>query len=195
MSSTTQPVFFGSAFESLYLQALGDRSTPGLQKDMRALGLDLSKPLLPAYPFEVWYGALLLTATTLNPTVSREEAVERMGRLFLAGFQRTLLGGAVLQLARVIGVERSLVRMDRNARTSSNVFVSSVEKLGVRHVKMSSQLDPEFVGRFPPGEIALVHFQTGVARAFFELMSIPSPLIQTRLLDAPRRHGEIEIKW
>lgn len=193
--SSSQPVFFASAFEALYIRALGEQLTPKLKDELRKVGLDVEKPLQPAYPFEVWYQSLLLTATSLHPGVSREEAVERIGVTFLEGFQRTLIGAAVLQFARVIGVERSLVRMDRNTRTSSNVFVSKVERVGPKHMKLSSQLDPEFLGKFPPGEVALAHFQTGLVRALFKTLDAGVPVIRTTMLDATRRHSELDVQW
>jgi uncharacterized protein (TIGR02265 family) len=190
-----EPVFFGSAFEALYLNAIANQLTPQLRDELRRLGLDLAKPLQAAYPFEVWYRCLLTTATTLAPGESREAAVERIGAAFLEGYQRTLIGAAIAQLGRVIGIERSLVRINRTNRTSNNVFVSGVEHVGPRHLKLFSQLDPDFNGRFPPGEVALVHFQTGVVRAAFKALTTDVPTLHTRLLDANTRHGEIEVQW
>lgn len=190
-----EPVFFVAAFESLYVNALSARLTPALLDTLRGFGLDLSKPLQAAYPYEVWERCLRATATALHPELPLPQAIEQLGISFIPGFRSTLIGAAVVQLGRLIGLERVLVRMDRNARNTSNVFVSRVERLGAAHLKMVTELEPEFVGRVTPSDGALTLFQTGIVRGIFHELG-SEPLSLTTTLVEPHRHlTEIDIRW
>jgi hypothetical protein len=56
---------FTPAMEALFVRALGRMVTPDLVSSLRELGIDLEKPLLPAYPFSQWVRALELSAAAL----------------------------------------------------------------------------------------------------------------------------------
>ena len=77
---TTEQVLFSTAVESLYRQALKGRLSEVLKLRLRHAGLDLNRPLLPAYPRKVWVRSLELTAEELYPGLEREEAMERLGQ-------------------------------------------------------------------------------------------------------------------
>ena len=88
---TTEQVLFSTAVESLYRQALKGRLSEVLKLRLRHAGLDLNRPLLPAYPRRVWVRALELTAEELYPGLEREEAMARLGASFIEGYAHTLV--------------------------------------------------------------------------------------------------------
>lgn len=190
-----EPAFFGPAFEALYLQGLGEQVTPRLGRQLAELGLDLSRPLHAAYSFDTWLRCLECTADTLHPDVERSEGIARLGLAFLRGFQGTLIGKAIFQMSRLIGVERTLLRMDRNARTTNNLYRSTSELISPGHVRLSSFLDEGFVGRVPPSQFAPAHFQCGIVRGIVEELSAKTPTIDLEVVDPARYHVLLDVRW
>ncbi|MBF5043600.1 DUF2378 family protein [Aggregicoccus sp. 17bor-14] len=117
---TTEQVLFSTAVESLYRQALKGRLSEVLKLRLRHAGLDLTRPLLPAYPRRVWVRSLELTAEELYPGLEREEALAHLGSAFIEGYAHTLVGGAVMSMSRLLGPGRTLARLTRSLRTSNN---------------------------------------------------------------------------
>lgn len=115
-----RPVVFSQTFEGLFLQGLKGRVTPALKDRLRELGLELDRPLAPAYPVEVWNGALAAAAAEVFPALSSLDAHEALGVAFLTGYAHTLMGRAMMALLRVLGPKRALERMERNFRSGNN---------------------------------------------------------------------------
>lgn len=195
MTPPHQPAFFAPAFEALYLRGLGDEVTPALRQRLAALGLDLSQPLHAAYTFDTWLRCLECTADALHPDVERAEGIARLGLAFLRGFQGTLIGKAIFQMSRLIGVERTLLRMDRNARTTNNLYRSTSEAVSPGHVRLSSFLDDGFVGRVPQSEWAPAHFQAGIVRGIVEELTGRTPRIALEAFEPRRHHVVLDVRW
>ena len=117
---TTEQVLFSTAVESLYRQALKGRLSEVLKLRLRHAGLDLNRPLLPAYPRKVWVRSLELTAEELYPGLAREEAMAHLGEAFIQGYSNTLVGSAVMSMSRLLGPGRTLARLTRSLRTANN---------------------------------------------------------------------------
>lgn len=113
-------LWFDAAIEGLWRKALGPRITPQLRAAMRAEGIDLDK-LLPGYPAPVVARCIALTAATLFPGRPPDDAQREIGRLFLLGYEQTLIGRAVIQVLKLIGPRRSLERMQTNFRSVNYV--------------------------------------------------------------------------
>lgn len=190
-----EPAFFGPAFEALYLQGLGAQVTPQLRHQLAALGLDLSRPLHAAYAFDTWLRCLEYTADALHPGVERSEGIARLGLAFLSGFQSTLIGKAIFQMSRLIGVERTLLRMDRNARTTNNLYRNTSELMGPGHVRLTSFLDEAFVGRVPESHLAPAHFQRGIVRGIVEELTGRTPHVELEVVDPLRHHVLLDVRW
>jgi uncharacterized protein (TIGR02265 family) len=123
MSSSGAPadeVIFAGAVEGLFFKGLGDRVTPQLREELKAIGLDLTKDLLPAYPRKVWNAAIPLAAQHCWPMDDVSMAHVKLGRAIIDGFKRTLLGSALAGMAKVLGPMRTLARMRKNLRTGAN---------------------------------------------------------------------------
>lgn len=194
-NTALEPAFFGPAFEALYLRGLGDQVTPGLRKKLADLGVDLSRPLHAAYTFDTWLQCLVCAADELHPEVERPEAITRLGTAFFHGFQSTLIGKAIFQMSRLIGVERTLLRMDRNGRTTNNLYRSTSELLGPRHVRLSSFLEEGFVGRVGPVQWGPAHFQSGIVRGIVEELAGQTPTLTLEVVDPNRHHLVLEVRW
>jgi uncharacterized protein (TIGR02265 family) len=113
-------LWFASVIEGLYGNALKKRWTPKLLTGLRELGIDLEKPLLPAYPAETFVAALKYTARELYPQEPLEEALYTLGGESWRGFRETLVGKAMVALLRVLGPRRTLPRSRHNFRSGTN---------------------------------------------------------------------------
>lgn len=120
MAAPAEEVIFAGAVEGLFLKGLGSRVTPALQEELKAVGLDLTCRLLPAYPRKVWNAALPLAVQHVWPALDAAEGHYRLGRAIIDGFKETLLGRALAGMARVLGPMRTLGRMRQNLRTGGN---------------------------------------------------------------------------
>jgi uncharacterized protein (TIGR02265 family) len=123
------PVAFGTSFESLVARALTPMP-PGAVEKLKAVGFDPTRPVQAAYPAEVWMETLRVVAEMLYPGEPAEQAHRNVGRLYMEGFARTLVGKAIFGLGSTIGTRRMLPRMTRNFRTANNYIDTELEELG-----------------------------------------------------------------
>lgn len=126
MSQPEAAVVFATAVESLYMRGLKDRVTPALRDELRQLGIDLDRPLLPGYGLDTWADSLRATARSLFPDRSLEDATSEMGRITFNSLRDTALGKALFQVFRVLGPSRVLARMTRSLRNGSNFVETRV---------------------------------------------------------------------
>jgi uncharacterized protein (TIGR02265 family) len=111
---------FASAFESLFQKSLDGRVSPTLKSGLLELGVNLDRPLLPAYPLETWIRALQLTVQDLFPDEPPERAFEQLAALVISGYEKTLLGRATLAMMRLVGPDRCLKRFAQGLHTTDN---------------------------------------------------------------------------
>lgn len=129
MPSQEEQLVFGPTLEGLYLRGLSGKLSASLIQQLRALGLDLEKPLLPAYPRAVVNAAITLTAKTLYPSVSLDEAFYRVGQHVTLGLRATTLGSATLAIVRLVGPRRTLSRLARTFRSTNNSMNVTLREL------------------------------------------------------------------
>lgn len=129
MQQQPEKVVFEHTMESL-LKLLG--SPVGLEhmKPLRELGVDPSKPLLPAYTLEVYAALSDYVVRQRWPRLPAEQAFYEMGRAFLDSYTETGMGGALKVLVRVLGPHRTLERMQRNFRSANNYTETRLERQG-----------------------------------------------------------------
>lgn len=126
----TEKLIFDHTIESL-LRTLERPIPPAQIARLDALGIDLSKPLLPAYPLEVYTALIGFIAEVRWPTLPPEEADFEVGRAFIEAYTtQTLLGRALKQVIRVVGPHRTLERMNRTFRTANNYTETRLKQLG-----------------------------------------------------------------
>jgi len=76
-------------FEGLYSRAL--QPTGAFKDALKARGFDVDRQL-PEYPLDVWHQCLDVSAAHLYPTEPRDKAWELLGRRFIEGYFKTLVG-------------------------------------------------------------------------------------------------------
>jgi uncharacterized protein (TIGR02265 family) len=127
-------VVFRQAVDGLFLVGLSRLRTPDFDARLRLLGIDLRRPLLPAYPRETWTHALRFAAEALWPERSLEDAHDALGRCLIEGYIRTPIGGAVARILRLLSPRRVLALYERSLRSGCNYNRTRVTELGPTEV-------------------------------------------------------------
>ncbi|MFT3707406.1 MAG: DUF2378 family protein [Archangium sp.] len=86
---------------------------------MKALGLDVEKPLATAYPRDKWKDFIHGSAQVLFQG-SEDEQLERLGSAFIEEYAQTFLGRAVASVVKLIGPRRALERMTKSLRSGNS---------------------------------------------------------------------------
>ncbi|MGA9524411.1 MAG: DUF2378 family protein [Myxococcaceae bacterium] len=163
---------FQQAVEGLFRVGLRGKVTPELQSRLRNAGLDLFRPLEPAYPRAAWNQFIRITAETLWPEDPPERAYHALGRQLLIGYSATLIGKALAGILRLIGPRRTLDRMTHNFRSGGNYNVIRVTHEGPREALLwmnEPYLHPSYVA--------------GILDAALELAGAPQIDIQVHARD------------
>jgi len=124
-----EQVVFEQTIEGLFIRALGARLTPSAKERLKSAGVDLSRPLLPAYPFDTWMTSLKIAAEEVFASHAQDEAMFKLGELLIDGYKETFLGRAVLGFVRVLGPRRTLGRSTQNFRSGNNYTETRVTDL------------------------------------------------------------------
>lgn len=148
-----EKLVFEQTIEGLYVRGLGSRLTPPLKAQLRAVGVDVDKTLLPAYDFEVWMRSLEVTAAGLYPSLPTEQAMFHVGESFIEGYKETLLGRAVLGVVRVLGPHRALARARQSFRSGNNYTEATLTPLGPE----ATELWMNEVGPWPTFTGGIIH--------------------------------------
>ncbi len=136
----------GKMFEGVFSRVLADDLSPALKDELKAVGLDLTAPLLPSYAREVWHRAIDTTARALYPAEAPPEQLRRLGTHLVDALQsRGIIKGPVLAMARFAGPRRTLKQalefLDR-----SPVQLTVVEKSKTEfEVTADTTEQPEFL--------------------------------------------------
>ncbi len=122
-------VVFDHTVEGLFLIALKGRLSSMAAARLRAEGMDLSKKLLPAYGFETWRKCLEIAVTDLYGKLPRAEGYRRLGHDVVKGMCKTVIGRAMLGVARLLGPLRALRRLDHNLHSADNYVQARLTEL------------------------------------------------------------------
>jgi uncharacterized protein (TIGR02265 family) len=147
-SGSESELVFQQSVEGLFQIGLKGQVTPELVARLRAAGLDLARPLAPAYSREVWERCLQVTAELLWRGEPPERAYHRLGRCLIEGFAETLMGRALVGIVRLVGPRRTLERMTRNLRSGCNYSATHVTDAGPAEVLLwvnEARLPPAYV--------------------------------------------------
>ena len=129
-----QRLVFDSLVEGLFNQALRKAMTIKCRRALAVAGIDLDRPLLPAYPNETWEECLRIAAQMLFGSEG-SAAYNAMGELFIEGFQHTVLGSAIFGSAKLAGVRRSMQRTFK-FRTTNNVTAVTAREVSPTSVEI-----------------------------------------------------------
>jgi uncharacterized protein (TIGR02265 family) len=125
----TERYFYNAAVEAQFLRAF-PATKPELVAAYGAAGLDVTKPLLPAYEYAVWRRCLTLQREALLPGLSVDAGCEEQGRRYVASYFETSIGSALKVLLRVLSTQRILERMSRNFRSNNSFSVVTMTSTG-----------------------------------------------------------------
>lgn len=114
------------AVTGLFCEGLKDVETPEFRRQLKATGIDPSKPL-PGYPYSLWEDALELTAP-LFPSLTPEQRHEELGRRTVVGSTSNPIVRAVMSIAGIIGTTRALKHLiGRSGAHNSNPVTFGAE--------------------------------------------------------------------
>jgi uncharacterized protein (TIGR02265 family) len=135
-SDTTEALIFGPTVEGLFVRGLRGKLSPAVQEQLRQVGLDVSRPILPAYSRQTISKALTLVASALYPEVATPEAWYQVGKHVALGVRDMTLGGAALAVIRLLGPERTMGRMARTFRSTNNYMTVNYRKVAPNHFEL-----------------------------------------------------------
>jgi uncharacterized protein (TIGR02265 family) len=133
LSAETVPlserVVFLPTVQSLFSRLPAGALTPELTQAVRALGIDLDRPLLTAYPFAIWARVLEVTARTVYPKEAAQDAHRLLGQRLIEGYVETGIGRALFALLKLIGPRRTLQRTAKAFRNGNNYCEATVTEV------------------------------------------------------------------
>ncbi|WP_407736389.1 DUF2378 family protein [Hyalangium sp.] len=130
-------VVFEHTVEGLFLVALRGRLSAAAAASLRRTGLDLSKKLLPAYPFEIWKQCLEIAVRDLYSHLPRPEAWRRIGHALVEGMARTVIGRATAGVARLLGPLRALRRLEATLKSADNYVEARITERSATCLEVS----------------------------------------------------------
>ena len=147
-------LWFSNVIEAIFVKGLGSKLTLDLREQLRQVGIDLMK-LQPAYPVRVVKAGLKLASNDIFPGESEAEALRQLGAWSMQGYAQTLIGQAVVQILKIIGVRRSLLRMHTNLRSGNNYLETSARVVSPSCVELKlsdvSEIPSFYQGIFEEG--------------------------------------------
>mgnify|MGYP002352392928 CR=1 FL=1 len=176
-------VSFSPVFEGLLREHRATLSATAVSR-LRDAGIDVSKPLLAAYPYRAWRAAVRILAEEQYPAVPYEAAVREVGRDFMRGYFETTLGRTVLVVLRLLGPRRSLQRMSRNFRTGNNFSETWMHEDAPGDVRLEVNDALADVPTFIQGLIEVVLEKVGAEDASVEVLA-----------PAPNGHDLYRVRW
>ena len=112
---------FDQTLEGLFIRGLEGRVTPSLKSQLRNVGVDLDRKLLPAYTFETWCSCVRVTARELYASIPSEQAYHALGERMVDGYRSTMMGRALFGVLQLLGApQRLLGRMQQSFRSGNN---------------------------------------------------------------------------
>ncbi len=109
--------------------------TPEAQAQLGALGIDAAN--VHDLPFPVWTSLLCFSAKLNAPGTPDDEAMIMLGRRWVDGYDRTILGKATAMLARLAGPKKTFLQMADNWHAATNFYIATCVARGERHVEIT----------------------------------------------------------
>ena len=145
MSTTPEPLMFDHVVDGMFNKNLGKRLSAKAREELKAAGLDLSRPLKPAYPLADYFRFLEIAGRDLFPGRPTGEQMYELGLCFLDGYLDTLMGKAIINFAKLLGPTRALRRGERTWRQGNNFTEVKVTE----HDESRFELQFNIVGPWP----------------------------------------------
>lgn len=161
---------FSPSVEALLIRGVGDRLTDEMRAQVKELGIDLARPLLPAYSNTVWNRVVDHIAVSLYPELEMAEAQYKLGQSTVYGFERTALGKAMVAVSKLIGPRRALLRFAGSSRSSNNYSYMEAREVSPNEIELDTS---PFEGRseYVQGCLSALIDLTGGKNGDVELVS------------------------
>lgn len=190
--SSLQAAVFSSALEG-FGRAFRPRISPAAIDELRALGLDFDR-LQPAYSLHVWEQTVRVVARALFPSMSPEDAWRRLGREFVPGYTETLLGRALLGMARIVGPRRLMERIGRNLRSGGNFAVVTTHVVSANEVEVESSIDAPFLAEWAGRDLVMHSYRQGVLEGALEAINVQGTVVLAHV-DRAKQSAKYRVSW
>ncbi|HEX8705107.1 MAG TPA: DUF2378 family protein [Myxococcaceae bacterium] len=131
-----EKLVFDQTLEGLFIRGLSGQVTPALKNQLRSVGVDLDRRLLPAYPFPIWCSCVRLAARELYGNTPPETAYHQLGERMVDGYRSTMWGRALFSLLRMLGPQRVVARTQQSFRSGNNYTEVRIQELGPRQLEL-----------------------------------------------------------
>jgi uncharacterized protein (TIGR02265 family) len=141
-------LIYAAAIEALLVHGQHGKLSPETLAELSQMGIDLSKPLKPAYSYGLWKKVLELIAQRIYAEVDRSQAYFNIGESLVMGMENTLVGRAMVAMARLVGPRRALLRIPHNSRgnaSHSDIIATEVRSNCIDIVVEEYDLPAEFM--------------------------------------------------
>jgi uncharacterized protein (TIGR02265 family) len=171
-------VVFGPSLEGLW-RAMDPLTTAEVQAFKEA-GVVTAR-FDVAYPLAPYLKILEACATSRFAHLKEQDAYAQVGRLFVDGFSRTVIGQALMGIMSLLGPRRTMHRLTRNFRAANNYTEITLTTLQDNH----HQIAVNFVEQ--PG------FYIGVIERTLEYAGAKEA--QVTVLERVDRAPTFEVRW
>ncbi|MBX5480775.1 MAG: DUF2378 family protein [Myxococcaceae bacterium] len=127
---------FSQTVETLFTRGMGPALPPEAKARLRDDGLDLDRPLLPAYPAGKVAEWIDLALPYAFPNLSRAEALRVLGHQSVSRYGQTIVGRGLVAMLKLLGFRRILDRMPQAMRTGGNYLETKLIPRGVNDVEL-----------------------------------------------------------
>lgn len=118
---------YAVAVEAFFLRAMRDRLDADARQRIAEVGIELGRPLLAAYPADVFHRAIAIAAESVRPDLPADEAHRLAGREHLDGFVESYSGRMMLAVARQLE-PRTIVEYTGTFIRLGNNFTETVAR-------------------------------------------------------------------
>lgn len=138
-----QRLVYVQVVEGLLQHGLQGKVSPRLKQRLRQVGVDLDRPLLPAYSVPMWMHCLSVIVEETYPGMPREEAFRKLAEAHVQGYGRTVIGRAVYGVMRLLGPRRLVQRLPQTLHATDNYTEAELVERGptTYEMKMNSAVD------------------------------------------------------
>ena len=126
-----EKVVFAQSMEGLY-RALTPH-TPQERAAFLKAGVMKDEKFAAGYAIQSYIEVLDASAASRFAHLPEQQRYIEIGRLFFLGFQKTLIGAALMAMLKILGPRRTLERLTRNFRSANSFTEGKLETLAPNH--------------------------------------------------------------
>jgi uncharacterized protein (TIGR02265 family) len=125
-----EKLVFDQTLEGLFIRGLSGQVTPNLKSQLRGMGVDLDRKLLPAYPFSTWCSCVRVAARELYAREPPEHAYRQLGERMVDGYRTTMFGRPLFSVLQLLGPRRVIGRAQQSFRSGNNYTEIRIQEVG-----------------------------------------------------------------